>query len=691
MNPHIILALPYDALTEVVADRQREEVFGLGIAVIDGGLAASGRNATLTAADGSTTEAPYSMPYDVPFALRFAASFRKQIVENLHICFKINATMTRNEASSLPTRFASLDVSQRAASTAVTLVGGAAGSGGAGGATGSGELDARLAAFQYMAPARLPPDMSQLRMFHRADYMFMGPQEMVDRYEALPNRPCSTYVIRSSETIALERRGRVAENPVLITTFNSPRHLSDLASLTRGRDALGLNMTATDSIGATNSGGGGGGGGESGGGVGAGVQVTPAGTSNLDFFFWVESIAHALTAQEVTKDQYFIPEKGLYHKKANIVGDKSTWTCFRVHIFTPHRQIGVMGCRRAFLPPFADTFQDMVFVLYGPRNAKLKVLPDFMSTLDTLVDSLSPAVAPLPFKEHGRSWLRQNRDMDTILVDYAKHVAKNLQGVNEVQAAYHAKHQSLTQNTARTVAYNTLKTLTSHPTYYDRWLMQMRANTLLYTPAQLRWLSTRDFLSEVESSIMGVVPRTRFIDVECYELATKFCQSVLSKIKGSTGAGAGAGGAGGSGGAAAGSAGGAGKDVADPLSIIVRLMAELEQEEEQQQQEVGLTLTGASGGAGSGGGAGGAAAGGAGGGANGGPKRNVNLESGEEDLGSGYSLREEWRARIALYFAFCVDGGVLPDELTMRRYVNYITPNCTKLHRYSPRSYRALC
>lgn len=195
------------------------------------------------------------------------------------------------------------------------------------------------------------------------------------------------------------------------------------------------------------------------------------------FVFLAGGIVHSFVCS-FSGDDFFIPEKGVYHKKLNVVGDKCAWVCYRVHIFTRNRQIGVIGCRRKFLPPFLDTFHDMLFVLYGPRSevracsrSRLPRLPffpsggpkdntrgagtccqagkqagrrggweiicgvlrrransytvpicllplcsslcmcrtfraqavrpdsNFMTVLEEIVDSLSPAVAPLPYKE----------------------------------------------------------------------------------------------------------------------------------------------------------------------------------------------------------------------------------------------------------------------------------------------------
>lgn len=568
-NPHIILTVPYSHVTEVIADTMREEVFGIGLqnmprtasAEESKALAAASGSAASRVANGGPVSA---IIYDVPMALRFSCSFRKQLVEELQICHNIHSMIVRNKAVSLPVRFAPLALTARRQIHV------------------DGVTDTRLATFQYYNKLRMPPDFRARKIFFRADYIFMGTDSMVDRYEALPNRPCSSYIIYENNAQEEKKQGATArsrsgpETSRLITKFLPPRNLSDMGSLTRARDALGVNLTTDDED--------------------LGLELSQAGQSELEFQFWVESIAQALAMSENSSDQFFIPEKGVYFKKLNVVQDNAAWTCYRVHIFTRNRQIGVIGCRRKYLPPYLDSFQDMLFVLYGPLCYPLRTDPDFMSTLEYVVDSLSPAVAPLPFKEH----------------EYAR-----------------ASQESIREHPHRAI----------HATYVDRDLIQTRADTLLYTQDQFRWLSTREWLRDpsakpiplVTSSTtsgnppppvnQGVVPRTRFIDVECFDLASKFCDSVYSKL-------------------ATGTKQQLDRDkraVADPLAIIFRMMAELDQDADDNTGEVTLS------------------------------RKNVDDSL---DAPNGYSSKEEWKCRVANYFAYCVDGGVRPADLTLIKLVS---------------------
>ena len=61
-----------------------------------------------------------------------------------------------------------------------------------------------------------------------------------------------------------------------------------------------------------------------------------------------------------------------------------------------------------------------------------------------------------------------------------------------------------------------------HKTYYDREVLQARANALFYNKDTYAWLKNRPGLK--------IVPVTRFIDMPCDELAKIFCDSVLALL-----------------------------------------------------------------------------------------------------------------------------------------------------------------
>jgi hypothetical protein len=58
----------------------------------------------------------------------------------------------------------------------------------------------------------------------------------------------------------------------------------------------------------------------------------------------------------------------------------------------------VIGVRRSLIPPLVDSYQDMVFVLFGPKTEPEKVgEPNFMDFLDELASApVPPRLRPAP-------------------------------------------------------------------------------------------------------------------------------------------------------------------------------------------------------------------------------------------------------------------------------------------------------
>ena len=46
-----------------------------------------------------------------------------------------------------------------------------------------------------------------------------------------------------------------------------------------------------------------------------------------------------------------------YHKRMNLMGDLACYGCWAVHLRTPKLDIGVIACRRKFIPPVGDQYQ----------------------------------------------------------------------------------------------------------------------------------------------------------------------------------------------------------------------------------------------------------------------------------------------------------------------------------------------
>jgi hypothetical protein len=62
---------------------------------------------------------------------------------------------------------------------------------------------------------------------------------------------------------------------------------------------------------------------------------------------------------------YVIAQSLVHHKKINVVGDRAAYVSFKMHLYTSTREICLVGVRRKFIPPYCDTFQDIVFIGIG--------------------------------------------------------------------------------------------------------------------------------------------------------------------------------------------------------------------------------------------------------------------------------------------------------------------------------------
>jgi len=62
------------------------------------------------------------------------------------------------------------------------------------------------------------------------------------------------------------------------------------------------------------------------------------------------------------KTKSFMIESKPYVKKQNLVADKAQWVCWEVHLRTMLHDIYVTVCRRKFIPPLMDIFQDIICI-----------------------------------------------------------------------------------------------------------------------------------------------------------------------------------------------------------------------------------------------------------------------------------------------------------------------------------------
>lgn len=488
-------------------------------------------------------------PDGLPAVMNLRSCYRKEVVQSLQILHNSSTTLAGNALAQLKIRF-----------------------------VGGNDADSQLA-FRHPSIKlfeHIPGHLTEgKKVFYRRGYLFLLPHHVIDRYELLSNRPCSTYIFRP-----VDAASKGSSSAGAIMKPNQSKHM-----VVRFLPEKVVHSKDLD--------------------------------SELNFHLWVETIAHAVAQREFEEsipdyernrsddnfgdeddedrdprklpppkynESYFIIDQGVYRKKMNIVGDQASWTCYRLHIYTKEREIGVIGVRRRFLPPLLDTYQDMVFVLYGAEKEVLIEEPDFMKSLESAVDSLSPASTAL------QSRVGSTRQM--------------------------------------------------HPTYYDGVVLQARANALFYNRDMYAWLKQRGGI--------GVIPRTKFIDLECNRLATIFCYSITKKFvpenpdskwnenadpyidgnalemgaeeDGDTPL-----------------QGGDGDEevtVDNPLSIIFRMQSAKAIVGKDGDSNVDADGDG--------------------------------VDDEENALSSGWDpALEDWKHRISLYFAYCVDGGQDPQRLTI--------------------------
>ena len=326
------------------------------------------------------------------------------------------------------------------------------------------------------------PEKYQGKIFHRAGYMFCAPDtdpasvpegelgEWVDPANGMfGNRATGTF---RYQTPYDEGRGLTLHQRKFLQVAVCPeKAISPCSSILRGRDLRGHNPGRAVGKNTLHE-----------------LLHGRDDCDDADFHLWAESVGRAVAMNECRlydHIDYCEPQRLVHLKKMNPVGDKASWVAFKMHMVTPTREIGLIACRRKCIPPYFDTFQDIVFLLYGPcasGPAPGALLPPpltvgFMSELELMVDTLSPTVVPLPW-----------------------HYA-------------HGPHLHL-----------------NHPTYADQLVLQARMNALLNNLMLYQWLSTRAWLSSVPGEAPGLFPTTEFLGSACWKLARGFANAILVRV-----------------------------------------------------------------------------------------------------------------------------------------------------------------
>ncbi|SPQ95782.1 unnamed protein product (mitochondrion) [Plasmodiophora brassicae] len=197
-------------------------------------------------------------------------------------------------------------------------------------------LDLQVQAMADLADVLQPEtndrvDLPGTRRFYRAGYWFQAPGNLVDLNDAVKNKPFSTYVFAS-------------ETGDLGTS-------SDARLLLRVEPARDYALDGSCSV--------------------------------LSLRLWTETCAHAIAGNESGLEEsapigkratqansaYLVYEAAPLHKDDD-ASDGTSWQAFQVNVALATRHICLVGLRRHRLPPFADRFQDLLFVYMDERRPK---------------------------------------------------------------------------------------------------------------------------------------------------------------------------------------------------------------------------------------------------------------------------------------------------------------------------------
>ena len=67
----------------------------------------------------------------------------------------------------------------------------------------------------------------------------------------------------------------------------------------------------------------------------------------------VRLAAERMARSQSVDSEMIVLRSEQYHKRMNLMGDLACYGCWAVHLRTPKLDIGVIACRRKFIPPVA--------------------------------------------------------------------------------------------------------------------------------------------------------------------------------------------------------------------------------------------------------------------------------------------------------------------------------------------------
>ncbi len=154
----------------------------------------------------------------------------------------------------------------------------------------------------------------------------------------------------------------------------------------------------------------------------------------------------------------------------------------------------MIGLRRKFAPPLLDTYQDMIFVMYGKRDIEFKFQPYFMKSLENVVDSISPASA---------AWqTRKKKQMNLLSLNQAFLNRSNNSNNNNNNDGSSSLRNELSHSLRREHLQQT---------YYDLELLQIRANTFSLNREMYSWLKNRPGMVVVIIIVFVLILLFRFL------------------------------------------------------------------------------------------------------------------------------------------------------------------------------------
>ena len=103
----------------------------------------------------------------------------------------------------------------------------------------------------------------------------------------------------------------------------------------------------------------------------------------------VEKEARKFLSSFAGSPAYVMMRSDIHRKKMNLSGDLSSWNCWLVHIRTAQNDFVVVGCRRKYIPPDGEKYQNIWLKYKGP----VKTEGNPISDVEYMVDSLGPSVS----------------------------------------------------------------------------------------------------------------------------------------------------------------------------------------------------------------------------------------------------------------------------------------------------------